>query len=561
MYWRSKDILARPEWSLNRSLYKSMGYTDDELARPLVAVVNSWNTIVPGHFMLNKIAEAVKEGIVSAGGTPVEFPTIAACDGIAQGHEGMRYILPTRDLIANDIEMMVQAHRLDGMVLIGSCDKIVPGMLMAAARLNIPSVFINEGPMPSGKFETENPYGGELVDSSAVQEGLGALKAGKMTEEDYCALEDAACPFPGSCAMLGTANTMCCVAEAMGMSLPGSAMIPPTEAKRLRVAKDTGIAIMRLIEKDITARDIINKKSIENAVRLALAIGGSTNLALHIIAIALEAGVEFSLDDLDRLAKETPHVAAIMPASPYGCAEFYYAGGVPAVMKQIEDMLFRDALTVNGRTIGENISDAVIMDDRIIRSASNPFHKSSGLAVLKGNLAPDGSVTKPAAIPENLWHFRGKAKVFDSEKEAIDYIETGKVEKGSVIVIRYEGPKGGPGMPEMFKPMKLLSGMGLAKDVALITDGRFSGSNNGCFAGHISPEAFEGGTIALVKDGDIIDIDIIDRSLNLIVSDEELNTRRKEWVQPEPKIKVGYLYLYSKLAASADKGAVLRYDK
>ncbi|MDI6600833.1 MAG: dihydroxy-acid dehydratase [Thermoanaerobacteraceae bacterium] len=561
MYWRSKDILARPEWSLNRSLYKSMGYTDDELDRPLVAVVNSWNTIVPGHFMLNDIAKAVKEGIVSAGGTPVEFSTIAACDGIAQGHKGMRYILPTRDLIANSIEMMIQAHRLDGMVLIGSCDKIVPGMMMAAARLNIPAIFINEGPMPSGIFEKENPYGGPFVDSSAVQEGLGALKAGRLTLEDYCMLEDVACPFPGSCAMLGTANTMCCVAEAMGMSLSGSAMIPPTEALRLRMAKETGKAIVQLIEKGITARDIINKDSIENAARLALAIGGSTNLALHIIAIALEAGVEFTLDDLDRLARKTPHVAAVMPASPYGCAEFYHAGGVPAVMKQIESLLHCDALTVNGRTVRENISDVVVKDDRIIRSMDSPFHKDSGLAVLKGNLAPDGSVTKPAAIPEHLWHFRGRARVFDSERDAIDYIEAGKVERGTVLVIRYEGPKGGPGMPEMFKPMKLLAGMGLAEDVALITDGRFSGSNNGCFVGHISPEAFEGGTIALVKDGDIIDIDIINKSLNVDLSDEELNTRRGKWIQPEPKIKEGYLYLYSKLASSADKGAVLRYDK
>lgn len=561
MFWRSKDILARPEWSLNRSLYKSMGYTDEELARPIVAIVNSWNTIVPGHFMLNDIARAVKEGVIAAGGTPVEFSTIAACNGVAQGHLGMRYILPTRDLIANSIEMMIQAHRLDGMVLIGSCDKVVPGMLMAAARLDMPSIFINGGPMPSGKFKKENPYGGEMVDSSAVQEGLGALQAGKLTLNDYCLLEDTACPSPGSCAMLGTANTMCCVAEAMGMSLPGSAMIPPTEALRLRAAKETGKAIMQLIEKGITARDIINKMSIENAIRLALAIGGSTNLAIHIIAIAMEAGVDLTLDDLDRLARETPHVAAIMPASPYGCAEFYYAGGVPAVMKQIESLLHKGALTVNGRTVGENISGAEVRDDRIIRSIDSPFHRDSGLAVLKGNLAPDGSITKPAAISEALWHFRGKAKVFDSEQDAIDYIEAGKVEKGMVLVIRYEGPKGGPGMPEMFKPMKLLAGMGLAKDVALITDGRFSGSNNGCFVGHISPEAFEGGTIALVKDGDIIDIDITNRSLNIELSDDELNARKKEWVQPEPKIKEGYLYLYSKLASSADKGAVLRYDR
>lgn len=553
MFHRSKDILHFPEWALNRSLYKSMGYTDQDLVKPLVAVVNSWNTVVPGHYNLREVSEAVKAGIREAGGTPVEFGTIAACDGIAQGHEGMRYILPTRDLIANDIEMMIQAHRFDGMVLLGSCDKIVPGMLMAAARLDIPSILVNGGPMLPGHFK------GKDTDSSIVQESLGALKAGEMTEAEYLELENCACPGPGSCAMLGTANTMCCLAEAMGMALPGSATIPAVDAGRLRAAQESGRVIVDLIQKGITAGQIITKESLANAVRVSSAIGGSTNVALHLPAIAYEADVEFNLEWFHQLSQETPHIAGIMPATEYDLADFHAAGGVPAVMKEISSLINTDCLTVTGKTVLENVKQVAIKDPRVIKTMDNPFHANGGLAVIRGNLAPNGAVTKPAAISSDLLTFRGPARVFDSEQLAIAAIEAGRIQPGDVVVIRYEGPKGGPGMPEMFKPMKLLVGLGLAKKVALVTDGRFSGSNNGCFVGHISPEAMEGGPLALVQEGDLVDIDIPNRQLNVDLSPEELAKRKENWQAPAPRVTKGYLALYARITESADKGAIIKY--
>jgi dihydroxy-acid dehydratase len=560
MFWRSRDILGRPEWALNRSLYKSMGYSDEDLSKPLVAIVNSWSTLCPGSFPLRDIAEAVKQGISEAGGMPVEFGTIGGCDGIAQGHEGMRYILPTRDLIANDIEMMIEAHRLDGMVLLGSCDKIVPGMLMAAARLDIPSILVNAGPMMPGEYSKHNPYGGEHVDSSAVQEGLGSLISGAITEREYLELEDRACPSPGSCAMLGTANSMCCIAEAIGMSLTGSSMIPAVEADRMRAARKSGMQIVELIKKGITARQIMTKEALKNGIKLNSAIGGSTNVALHMPAIAYEAEIQLSLEEFGEISQSVPHVAAIMTASKYDLVDFHRAGGVPAVMKVIESLLETGCLTVTGETIGENIKNARIIDNRVIHDLSDPFHESGGIAVLKGNIAPQGSISKPASIRSDLWSFKGPALVFDGEHQAIEGIKAGRVKPGDVVVIRYEGPRGGPGMPEMFKALKLLAGMGLAENTALVTDGRFSGSNSGCFVGHVSPEAAQGGPIAVIKNGDIISIDIIKGFVEVELTEVEIAGRLKEWNAPEPRVKRGYLSLYSRLVGSASTGAVIPHD-
>lgn len=554
MTWRSKSILQRPEWSMHRALYKSMGYTDYDLERPLVGVANSWNRVVPGHYNLRLVSEYVQQGIRQAGGTPVEFGVIGACDGIAQGHEGMHYILPTRDLIANDIEMMVQSHRLDALVLLGSCDKIVPGMLMAAARLDIPSILVVGGPMEGGCM-----FDNRASDTTSLTEGLGMLKAGKIDLETYLGLEDFAAPTCGSCSFFGTANSMCCVAEAMGMCLPGSATIPATHAQRLRSAQEAGRQIMGLLEKGITARSIINRKGIENAVRLSSAVGGSTNVALHIPAIAYEAELDFDLESFDELCRTTPHLARINPAAPPNTPDFQAAGGVPAVMKEILELLNKDALTVTGKTVAENVAKAKILNPEVIRPFSNPWSREGGLAVLRGNLAPRSAVTKPAAIAPQMHRFTGRARCFDSEEEANKAILEGLVQEGEVVVIRYEGPKGGPGMREMYTAMKLLYGRGLALKTALVTDGRFSGTNNGCFVGHISPEAAEGGPLALVRDGDTISIDIPERRLHLHVQDGELEKRRSQWKRPKPKFTSGYLALYSRLAESADKGAIIRH--
>lgn len=554
MTWRSKSILQRPEWSMHRALYKSMGYTDYDLERPLVGVANSWNRVVPGHYNLRLVSEYVQQGIRQAGGTPVEFGVIGACDGIAQGHEGMHYILPTRDLIANDIEMMVQSHRLDALVLLGSCDKIVPGMLMAAARLDIPSILVVGGPMEGGCM-----FDNRASDTTSLTEGLGMLKAGKIDLETYLGLEDFAAPTCGSCSFFGTANSMCCVAEAMGMCLPGSATIPATHAQRLRSAQEAGRQIMGLLEKGITARSIINRKGIENAVRLSSAVGGSTNVALHIPAIAYEAELDFDLESFDELCRTTPHLARINPAAPPNTPDFHAAGGVPAVMKEILELLNKDALTVTGKTVAENVAKAKILNPEVIRPFSNPWSREGGLAVLRGNLAPRSAVTKPAAIAPQMHRFTGRARCFDSEEEANKAILEGLVQEGEVVVIRYEGPKGGPGMREMYTAMKLLYGRGLALKTALVTDGRFSGTNNGCFVGHISPEAAEGGPLALVRDGDTISIDIPERRLHLHVQDGELEKRRSRWKRPKPKFTSGYLALYSRLAESADKGAIIRH--
>ncbi len=554
MFWRSKEILQWPEWALARGLFKSMGYSDYDLARPLVGIANSWNRLVPGHYNLNLVSDYVKQGISQAGGTPVEFGVIGACDGIAQGHAGMHYILPTRDLIANDVEMIVEAHRLDAVVLLGSCDKIVPGMLMAAARLDIPAILVAGGPMAGGC-----EFDGRAADMTSLTEGLGMLKAGKIDEQTYRQLENCAGPSCGSCSFLGTANTMCCLAEALGLSLTGSATIPAHEADRLRAAQESGRQIVQLIQHGITARQIINRKGIENAIRLNAAIGGSTNAVLHMLALAYEADCDLTVDTFEELSRTTPYLARMNPAAAPNVPDFHKAGGVPAVMKEILSLLHGDSLTVNGKTVAENVAKAQIFDRAVIRNLKEPWSQGGGLAILRGNLAPNTAITKPAAINPEMHTFTGKAHCYDSEEAANQAILEGRVSEGEVVVIRYEGPKGGPGMREMYKAMKLLYGRGLALKTALVTDGRFSGTNNGCFVGHISPEAAEGGPLAVVQDGDLITIDIPNRTLRLHVSDAVIKARLANWRRPEPKFKKGYLALYARLAESADKGAIIRH--
>ncbi|MBU1157321.1 MAG: dihydroxy-acid dehydratase [Proteobacteria bacterium] len=551
---RSQKILERPEWAMNRSLYKSMGYSDYDLERPMIGVANSWNRVVPGHYNLRQVSEYVQQGIRQAGGTPVEFGVIAACDGIANGNQGMHYILPSRDLIANDVEVMVQAHRLDAVVLLCSCDKIVPGMLMAAARLDLPAIMVVGGPMAGGC-----EFDGRPSDITSLTEGLAMLSDGKITEEDYRRLEDCAGPTCGSCSFLGTANTMCCLAEALGMSLPGTATIPAFFADRLRAAQESGRRIVEMVEENLTARKIITPASLANAVRVNNAIGGSTNAVLHLPAVAYEAGYELSMDQIERLSKETPHVAKMNPAAPDNVPDFHQAGGVPAVMKQILPLLDGAALTVSGKSVAENVATAQVKNPAMIRTMEDPWGVGGGLAVLRGNLAPNTGITKPAAIKPEMRVFTGKAHCFDSEEAANQAILDNEVKPGEVVVIRYEGPKGGPGMREMYKAMKLLYGKGLALNTAVVTDGRFSGTNNGCFVGHVSPEAAEGGPLALVKDGDDILIDIPAGKLQLQVSDEELAQRKADWKAPAPKFTSGYLALYARLAESADKGAIIRH--
>ena len=547
------SLLRGDRGALKRALYKSMNFTDDHFTKPLIAVVNSYTNATPGHFNLNEVSENVKKGIEAAGGTPMEFGTIAPCDGIAEGHEGMRYILPARDIITASIEVMVRAHRFDGIVLIGSCDKIVPGMLMAAARLDVPAIFINGGPMHPACYK------GKHYDGNIVTEAIGWKKQGKITEEEFVAIENSAEPGPGSCAMLGTANTMACLAEAMGMSLPGSATVPAVDKKRLEIAVETGKQIVKLVHNNITARQIITNESIENAITALLAIGGSTNGILHLQAVYHEAGLgNLDLNVFDKFSKKVPHIASVYPASPHDMIDFYEAGGVPAVLKELKDLLHLDCLTVTGAALAENMKDFHTTARRdVIRTVKEPFHSEGGVAVLKGNLAPEGSVIKPAAVPEHMFCFKGSAKTFNSEMEAVNAIMNGDIKPGTVLVLRYEGPKGGPGMPEMYLPMKSLEGMGLSDSCALITDGRFSGSNRGLFVGHISPEAYQGGPLAFVEDDDVIEININERSLYLDVSEEELARRKVNWQPINKKVKPGYLNTYRRISRSAADGAVL----
>jgi len=532
-----------------------MGYSDVDLSRPLIGIANSWNRIVPGHSNLRRVAEYVSQGILQAGGTPLEFGVIAACDGIANGHEGMRYLLPSREIIAASIEVMVQAHRLDGVVLLGSCDKIVPGMLMAAARLDVPSIHVVGGPAEGGC-----EFDGRAADITSIAEGLGMLKAGRIDEETYNRLEDQVMPTCGSCSFLGTANSMGCVAEALGICLPGTATIPATHADRLRAAQLSGQRIVDLVQNGVSARCIINRQGIENAIRLTAAIGGSTNVALHLPAIGHEAGVAVTMDRFDELCRSTPQIAKINPAAAPNVPDFHRAGGVPAVMREILPLMHGAAQTVSGRTLAENLTKIPKGDPAIIRSRENPWRNEGGLAVLRGNLAPDSAVTKPAAIDAGMHRFAGKARCFDSEEAANQAIMDGQIQSGDVVVIRYEGPRGGPGMREMATAMKLLYGRGLALKTAIVTDGRFSGTNNGCFVGHISPEAAAGGPIAAVCDGDVITIDIAKRSIRLEVEGDELTARLSRWQRPASKVTSGYLGLYARLASSAAEGAILKIE-
>lgn len=547
------DLLKGEKGALKRALYKSMGFTDQALKKPLVAIVNTYTNATPGHFNINDLCSQIEKGILASGGTAMIFGSIAPCDGIAEGHEGMRYILPSRDLIASSVECMVRAHRFDGLVLVGSCDKIVPGLLMAAARLDLPSIFCNGGPMLPACYK------GKDYDGNIVTEAVGWLRRGEISREQFEEIENLAEPCAGSCAMLGTANTMGCMAEAMGMSLPGSATIPAIYAKRMHAAYDTGRAVMNLIEKNITARQIMTREAIENSVMVLMGIGGSTNGIMHLQAIHKEAGLGWlELEAFDQFSRKVPQVASVYPASSYDMVDFYEAGGVPAVMKELIPFLHMECVTVTGRTVEDNLEKFPYTGRReVIRTAREPFHPDGGIAILTGNLAPLGAVVKPAAIPEHLKIFTGKAKVYQSEEEACKAILSGVILPSTIIVLRYEGPKGGPGMPEMYRPMKCLEGMDLSSCCAVVTDGRFSGSNRGCFVGHISPEAYEGGTLALVKDEDEITIHIPDRTISLHVSEEELEQRRRKWKPLEKELSDGYLNLYRRISRSAAEGAVV----
>ena len=547
-------VLQGDNGALKRALYKSMGHSDDELKRPIIAVVNSYTNATPGHFNLNKLTEKVLKGIYDAGGLGMVFGTIAPCDGIAEGHLGMRYVLASRELICASIESMVRAHKFDGMVLLGSCDKIVPGMLMAAARVNIPAIFVNGGPMYPASYK------GKHWDGNIVTEAIGWKTRGEISEEEFKHIENIAEPGPGSCTMYGTANTMCCIAEALGMSLPGSATIPAIAKEREVCAYESGKCAVSLVQKNIKARDVINKDSIYNAMCYLLATGGSTNGVLHLQAIHYEAGLGLlHLSSFDSLSHKVPLISSIYPASEYDMIDYHEAGGVRAVEYELKDILNLDCMTCVGKTKRDVLTDDVKASNRnVIASWEKPHRKDAGLAVLSGNISPLGCVVKPAAVPENMLKFKGQAVVFNSEDEANNAIIKGNVKAGSVLVLRYEGPKGGPGMPEMYKPMKYLEGMGLADSCALITDGRFSGSNRGLFVGHISPEAYEGGVIGLIKDGDEISIDIVNRSIHLAVSDKELLRRRENFSAIKKDVPDGFLKIYRKLAGSAAEGAFLK---
>ena len=550
----SDQIKLGVERAPNRSLLYALGYTKEELERPLVGIVSSYNEIVPGHMHLDKITEAVKAGVRAAGGTPVMFPAIAVCDGIAMGHIGMKYSLVTRDLIADSTEAMVMAHRFDGLVMIPNCDKNVPGLLMAAARLNIPTIFCSGGPMLAGHLND-----GRRTCLSHMFEAVGAYHAGKLDECGVEEYENNACPSCGSCSGMYTANSMNCLTEAIGMALPGNGTVPAPLSARIRLAKHAGMKIMELIEKNIRPRDIMTHAAFENAETVDMALGCSTNTMLHLPAIAHEAGYEIDLDYSNAISARTPNLCHLAPAGDTFMEDLDRAGGVYAVMKELtkKNLLDLSVMTVTGKTMGENLEGIVNRDPSIIRPIDNPYSQNGGIAVLKGNLAVDGCVVKQSAVAPEMMKHEGPARVFDSEEEAIEAIYRGKIVAGDVVVIRYEGPKGGPGMREMLNPTSAICGMGLGESVALITDGRFSGATRGAAIGHVSPEAAAGGNIALVQDGDIIAIDIPACSVTLKVSDDELAARRAAWVCPEPRVKTGYLARYAKLVSSADKGAVL----
>lgn len=551
---KSDNVKTGIQQAPHRSLFYALGYTKEELERPLVGVVSSYNEIVPGHMNLDKITEAVKTGVLLAGGTPIVFPAIAVCDGIAMGHEGMKYSLVTRDLIADSTECMALAHQFDALVMIPNCDKNVPGLLMAAARVNVPTVFVSGGPMLSGRLD------GKRTCLSSMFEAVGAYHAGKIDMEGVEAYENAACPTCGSCSGMYTANSMNCVTEALGMALRGNGTIPAVMSARLRLAKHAGMKVMELLEKNIRPRDIMTEAAFHNAEIVDMALGCSTNTMLHLPAVAHEAGVKITLEMANEYSKKTPNLCHLAPAGPTFMEDLDHAGGVHAVMAELNKKGFLDTsvMTVTGKTLGENLVGVKNLDPEVIRPIENPYSPYGGIAVLKGNLAPEGCVVKQSAVAPEMMVHEGPARVFDSEDEAIAAINGGKIVSGDVIIIRYEGPKGGPGMREMLNPTASIAGMGLDKTVALITDGRFSGATRGASIGHVSPEAALGGNIALVNEGDTISIDIPNCKIELLVSDEELTRRRASWVCPEPKIKTGYLARYTRLVTSAAQGAILQ---
>jgi dihydroxy-acid dehydratase len=552
---RAKKGLERAP---HRSLFKALGMTDWEIEQPLIGVVNSKNEIIPGHMHLQRIVDAVKAGIRSNGGTPMEFPSIGVCDGIAMGHKGMRYSLCTRELIADSIEAVAEAHAFDALVMVPNCDKVVPGMLMAAARINIPTIVVSGGAMLAGKL----PAGG-AGSLSSLFEAVGAVQVGNMSEQQLYELENSACPTCGSCSGMFTANSMNCLTEAIGLGLPGNGTVPAVYSERDRLAKDAGRRIMEILKADLRPRDILTRDAFMNALTVDMALGCSTNTMLHLPAIAHEAGVELNIDIANEISARTPNLCHLAPAGNHHIEDLYAAGGVQAVIKELskKNLINLDIPTVTGKSVGENIKDAINSDHEIIRPIDNPFSEIGGIAVLKGNIAPDGAVVKRSAVDEKMMVHSGPARVFESEEEAIAAISSSKIVKGDVIIIRYEGPKGGPGMKEMLAPTSTIAGMGLDKDVALITDGRFSGATRGASIGHVSPEAAEGGPIGLVEEGDIITIDITRGTLDVKLSEQELEKRRKAWKAPAAKERSGYLARYASMVTSASTGAVFKNVK
>lgn len=548
---RSDEIKNGVTKAPHRALLKATGLTDEEISRPLIGIVNSFNEIVPGHIELRRIAEAVKKGVLMEGGTPLEFPAIAVCDGIAMNHEGMKYSLVSREIIADSIEIMVRAHGLDAIVLIPSCDKVVPGMFMAAARLNVPAIMVSGGPMLAGTFN------GKKTDLVTVFEGVGKVLAGTMSKDDLAFLEDSACPTCGSCSGMFTANSMNCMTEAMGMALPGNASIPAVYSERIRLAKKTGMQVMKLLEKKILPRDIMNEEAFENALTVDMALGCSSNTVLHLTAIAHEAGIDLDLDKINLVSSRTPNLCKLSPAGEHHMEDLHEAGGIGAVMKELskKDLIHLDINTVSLKSISDLLLEAEKTDSKVIADIDNPYSSTGGIKVLRGNLAEDGAVVKQSAVDKDMMQVVAKARVFDSEEDAVEAIAGGKIVPGDTVVIRYEGPKGGPGMKEMLTPTSILAGMGLDKSVSLITDGRFSGGTRGAAIGHVSPEASEGGVIALVQDGDFIKIDIPNGILQLMVEDEELVKRRSTLKLREKNLS-GYLKKYSKLVSSAAYGAI-----
>jgi dihydroxy-acid dehydratase len=549
------DVMKKGiEKSPHRSLFKAMGYTDEEIARPLIGIANSANEIIPGHIHLNQIAQAVKAGVRMNGGTPIEFSTIGVCDGIAMNHEGMKYSLASRELIADSVEVMARAHPFDALVLIPNCDKIIPGMLMAMLRLNIPAIMISGGPMLTGRWRKKDVH---LI---SMFEGVGEVRSGTMKARDLLEMEDVACPGCGSCAGMFTANSMNCLTEAIGLGLPGNGTIPAVAAARIRLAKQTGMKVMELLQKNIRPRDIATMAAFRNAIAVDVALGCSTNTVLHVPAMAHEAHLELPLDLFNAVSKRTPHLCSLVPGGANSVQELDEAGGIPAVMAELTKIkaINLRVMTVTGARLEENLRGKKILDKEIIRPLSNPYHTEGGIAVLYGNLAPEGAVVKQSAVAPEMMTHSGPARVFNSEQEAQKAILGKKIKKGDVVVIRYEGPKGGPGMPEMLSPTSAIIGMGLGKDVALITDGRFSGGTQGAAIGHVSPEAAAGGTIGLVKEGDRIEINIPKKKLTLLVSRDELKKRRKGWVPLPLKIRSGFAFRYAQMVTSGSTGAILK---